>query len=132
MASNAQHQARYRARQASSGRIRLDTYISAEAHATLTAQAKQKGVGVRLAIETAILNSSTASRKDQLTMRPAQPAEMTVAEFLEIERFKEQLPKMLINAELDARHLQANGGEEGVAHKARINAMLDANNLHRR
>ncbi len=65
-------------------------------------------------------------------MTPARPAQMTAAEFLELERFKEQLPKMQINAELDARELQANGGAEGVAHKVRINAMLDSNNQHRR
>lgn len=56
MATNAQHQASYRARQASAGDVRLDTHISADAHAALTTLAQREGVSVRAIVETAILN----------------------------------------------------------------------------
>jgi hypothetical protein len=56
MATNAQHQARYRTRQASAGSYRLDTHISADAHAALTTLAEREGASVRAVVETAILN----------------------------------------------------------------------------
>lgn len=56
MATNAHHQASYRARQASAGSYRLDTHISADAHAALTTLAEREGASVRAVVETAILN----------------------------------------------------------------------------
>lgn len=63
-------------------------------------------------------------------MAPDRPNQMTAGEFFELEKFKEQLPRAIISAELDARHVQANGGAAGMAHKERITAMLNATNQH--
>lgn len=73
--------------------------------------------------------SQPATRKDVSPMTTTQqkPAGLTASETAELAQFKTKL----INDHLDAREVQANGGPAGVAHKARINAMLDANNQHR-
>ncbi|WP_263771771.1 hypothetical protein [Propionivibrio soli] len=63
-------------------------------------------------------------REDQSKQKPAG---LTASETAELAQFKTKL----INDHLDAREVQANGGPAGVVHKARINAMLDANNQHR-
>jgi len=165
MATNAQHQASYRARQASAGSFRLDTHISADAHAALTTLAQREGASVRAVVETAILNQHKGAamqsqfrrddpatdpvakprtvkpvsqpatpRKDvspmTTTTAPARPSEMTVAEHQELEQFKASLPNAIINAELDARHVQANGGAAAMSQKERVTAMLQANNQH--
>lgn len=70
------------------------------------------------------------SREDQSGGQPSRPSQMTAAEAIELANFKEQLPSAIINLELDSRHVQANGGPAGVAHKERITAMLQANNQH--
>lgn len=64
------------------------------------------------------------------TTEPARPSEMTVAEHQELEQFKASLPNAIINAELDARHVQANGGAAAMSQKERVTAMLQANNQH--
>ena len=64
------------------------------------------------------------------TTEPARPSEMTVAEHQELERFKASLPNAIISAELDARHVQANGGAAAMSQKERVTAMLQANNQH--
>lgn len=64
------------------------------------------------------------------TTAPARPSEMTVAEHQELMKFKESLPNAIINAELDARHVQANGGAAAMSQKERVTAMLQANNQH--
>lgn len=72
--------------------------------------------------------SQPATRKESsMTTQQQKPARMTADEAADLEQFKTKL----INDHLDAREVQANGGPAGVAHKARINAMLDANNQHR-
>lgn len=48
---------------------------------------------------------------------PSPPAQMTVAERQELERFKESLPNAIANAE--ARHVQANGGAAAMSQKER-------------
>ena len=73
-------------------------------------------------------------RKDEsmttTTPAPARPSQMTVAEHQELEQFKASLPNAIINAELDARHVQANGGAAAMSQKERVTAMLQANNQH--
>ena len=72
-------------------------------------------------------------RKDvspMTTTNPARPSQMTVAEHQELEQFKASLPNAIINAELDARHVQANGGAAAMRQKERVTAMLQANNQH--
>ena len=51
MATNAQHQASYRTRQASTGSFRLDTHISGTAHMAITRIADREGVSQREVIE---------------------------------------------------------------------------------
>lgn len=183
MATNAHHQASYRARQASAGSYRLDTHISADAHAALTTLAEREGASVRAVIETAILNqhqghnmktqfrtddpatdpggkrndskpalatirltaeevaprkqvSQPVTRKDVSPMTtnqtPARPSQLTVAEHQELEKFKEALPNLMVSAELDARHVQANGGAAAMSQKERASASFLANNIHRK
>lgn len=78
--------------------------------------------------------SQSAPRKDvspmTATTSTARPSEMTVAEHQELEQFKASLPNAIINAELDARHVQANGGAAAMSQKERVTAMLQANNQH--
>lgn len=64
------------------------------------------------------------------TTNPARPSQMTVAEHQELEQFKQALPNAIINAEQEARHVQANGGAAAMSQKERITAMLNANNQH--
>lgn len=64
------------------------------------------------------------------TPAPARPSQMTVAEHQELEQFKQALPNAIINAEQEARHVQANGGAAAMSQKERITAMLNANNQH--
>lgn len=71
--------------------------------------------------------SQPATRKESSMTTQQKPAGLTASETAELAQFKTKL----INDHLDAREVQANGGPAGVAHKARINAMLDANNQHR-
>jgi uncharacterized membrane protein len=72
--------------------------------------------------------SQPATRKESsMTTQQQKPTRMTADEAADLEQFKTKL----INDHLDAREVRANGGPAGVAHKARINAMLDANNQHR-
>ena len=66
------------------------------------------------------------------TTAPARPSEMTVAEHQELEQFKASLPNAIINAELDARHIQANGGAAAMSQKERAAASFLANNIHRK
>lgn len=63
---------------------------------------------------------------------PAQPSQMTVAEHQELEKFKEALPNLMINAELDARHIQAHGGSSAIQQKERAAASFLASNIHRK
>lgn len=182
MATNAQHQASYRARQASTGSVRLDTHISADIHAALTTLAQREGASVRAVVESAIFNEAkgitmqsqfrmddpaldagnrhdskpalatirltaeqvaprkpvsqpATPRKDaapMTTTTPARPSQMTVAEYQELEQFKTALPTLIINAELDARHVQAHGGAAAMSQKERVTASLLANNIHRK
>lgn len=77
-----------------------------------------------------------ATRKDVSSMTPnqtpAQPSQMTVAEHQELEKFKEALPNLMINAELDARHIQAHGGSSAIQQKERAAASFLASNIHRK
>lgn len=158
MATNAQHQALYRARQASAGSYRLDTHISAHAHAALNTLAEREGASIRAVVETAILNqheghsmqtqfrtdipatdtpvSQPATRKDVSTMTPnqtqAQPSQMTAAEFLELERFKESLPNAAIVTQQVQQAHAFNGGDDGARRKAAFEAQLNAANEHRK
>lgn len=66
------------------------------------------------------------------TTTPARPSQMTVAEYQELEQFKTALPTLIINAELDARHVQAHGGAAAMSQKERVTASLLANNIHRK
>jgi hypothetical protein len=73
MATNAQHQASYRARQVSEGSTRLDTHISAEAHTALDHVAQREGCTRKDAIELAILNEAKG-RDMQSQFRTDDPA----------------------------------------------------------
>lgn len=77
-----------------------------------------------------------ATRKDSpmttTNTAPARPSQMTVAEHQELEKFKEALPNLMVSAELDARHVQANGGAAAMSQKERASASFLANNIHRK
>lgn len=79
---------------------------------------------------------SQPARKDTsmttTNLAPARPSEMTVAEHQELMKFKEGLPNAIINAEQEARHVQANGGAAAMSQKERAAASLLANNIHRK
>ena len=73
-------------------------------------------------------------RKDvspMTTTTPARPSQMTVAEHQELEQFKQALPNAIINAEQEARHVQANGGAAAMSQKERVAASFLASNIHR-
>lgn len=148
--SNAQRQAEYQRRQQEAGSYRLDAYISPDAHAALQQVVQRDGISRKDAIERSILNEakghnmktqfrtdepvSQPARKDNsmttTNPAPARPSEMTVAEHQELMKFKEGLPNAIINAEQEARHVQANGGAAAMNQKERVTAMLQANNQH--
>lgn len=66
------------------------------------------------------------------TTTPARPSQMTVAEHQELEQFKQALPNAIINAEQEARHVQANGGgAAAMSQKERVAASFLASNIHR-
>lgn len=65
------------------------------------------------------------------TPAPARPSQMTVAEHQELEQFKQALPNAIINAEQEARHVQANGGAAAMSQKERVAASFLASNIHR-
>ena len=65
------------------------------------------------------------------TPAPARPSQMTVAEHQELEQFKQALPNAIINAEQEARHVQANGGAAAMNQKERVAASFLASNIHR-
>lgn len=80
---------------------------------------------------------SQPARKDVAPMTttnpaPARPSQMTVAEHQELEQFKASLPNAIINAEQEARHIQAHGGAAAMSQKERAAASLLANNIHRK
>lgn len=63
---------------------------------------------------------------------PARPSQMTAGEAADLEKFKESLPNALINAEQEARHIQAHGGSSAMQQKERAAASFLANNIHRK
>ena len=148
--SNSQRQAEYQRRQQEAGSYRLDAYISPDAHAALQQVVQRDGISRKDAIERSILNEakgrtvqsqfrtdepvSQPARKDvsPMTTTTARPSEMTVAEHQELERFKQSLPDAIINAEQEARHIQANGGAAAMSQKERAAASFLANNIHRK
>jgi hypothetical protein len=80
---------------------------------------------------------SQPARKDVAPMTtttpaPARPSQMTVAEHQELEQFKASLPNAIANAEVEARHVQANGGAAAMSQKERVTASFLANNIHRK
>ena len=82
--------------------------------------------------------SQTATpRKDVSPMTttntaPARPSQLTAGEAADLEKFKEALPNLMVSAELDARHVQANGGAAAMSQKERASASFLANNIHRK
>ena len=73
-------------------------------------------------------------RKDVSPMTsttPARPSQMTAGEAAELEQFKQALPNAIINAEQEARHVQANGGAAAMSQKERVAASFLASNIHR-
>jgi hypothetical protein len=123
-----ERQLEYQRRQQEFGNSRLDTYISAAAQAALEQVSKRDDCTRKDAIERSIINES---RKDVSTMNhPTRPSQMTAGEAVELEKFKQELPTAMLNAELNQREIQANGGEAGIAHKSKTNAMLFSNNMH--
>ncbi len=150
--SNAQRQAEYQRRQQEAGSYRLDAYISPDAHAALQQVVQRDGISRKDAIERSILNeakgrnmqrqfrtdhpvSQPARQDTRMTTTkptPARPSEMTVAEHQELMRFKESLPNAIINAEQEARHVQANGGAAAMSQKERAAASFLASNIHRK
>ena len=158
--SNAQRQAEYQRRQQEAGSYRLDAYISPDAHAALQQVVQRDGISRKDAIERSILNEArghnmqTQFRRDDpatdpvvkpvsqpatprkdvspmTTTTPARPSQMTVAEHQELEQFKQALPNAIINAEQEARHVQANGGAAAMSQKERVAASFLASNIHR-
>lgn len=83
------------------------------------------------------VSQPATSRKDVSPMTttntaPARPSQMTAAEAFELDRFKQSLPNAIINAEQEARHVQANGGAAAMSQKERAAASFLANNIHRK
>ena len=64
-------------------------------------------------------------------MTPTRPTQMTAGEAAELESFKAGLPNAIINAEQEARHVQANGGTAAMSQKERVAASFLASNIHR-
>lgn len=93
---------------------------------------------IRLTAEEATLRktvSQPATRKDvspMTTKNPARPSRMTAAEFIELEKFKEQLPNAIASLELDQKAHAFNGGDDGARRKAVFEAQLNATNQHRK
>lgn len=76
------------------------------------------------------------ARKDvspMTTTNPAQarPSQMTAAEAIELDRFKQSLPNAIISAELDQKAHAFNGGDDGARRKGAFEAQLNAQNIHR-
>ena len=65
-------------------------------------------------------------------MTPSRPTQMTAGEAAELESFKAGLPNAIINAEQEARHIQAHGGSSAMQQKERVAASFLANNIHRK
>lgn len=86
------------------------------------------------AAEVAPRKPATPRKDNSMTpnQTPARPSQMTVAEHQDLEKFKEALPNLMINAELDARHVQANGGAAAMQQKERAAASFLASNIHRK
>lgn len=120
MATNAQHQAIYRARQLSKGCVRLDTHISADAQTALDHVAQREGCTRKDAIELAILNE-VKGRQMSTQQQPARPQGMTTEE-----------QKDLIVWGQNLRAHQFNGGNAGAARKEAFEAQLNATNIHRK
>lgn len=149
--ANAQRQSRYQLRQREAGSYRMDAVLSGEARDALAHVVMRDGGTLKAAIERSIVNeakraaqqlhldvapfsrpstSSTTPSRSESTMSTTtqRPARMTADEAADLERFKKQLQ----NDRLDTRELQMNGGPSGLRRKAALNAMLDANNQHRK
>lgn len=62
---------------------------------------------------------------------PARPSQLTASEFIDLEKFKAELPNAIANANAEARHVQANGGATAMNQKERAAASFLANNIHR-
>ncbi len=122
--TNAQRQAAYQQRQQEAGSYKLDAYISAAAQVALEQVSKRDDCTRKDAIERSIINEA----RKEITM--SRPSQMTAGEAVELEKFKQELPTAMLNAELNQREIQANGGTSGIAHKSKTNAMLFANNMH--
>lgn len=159
MSKNAEYQEAYRKRREADDAWRLNTYLSGAARDAVVTTSLQQGITRKDALEQLIQTGaatmqtqfrrddpatdpvskprtvkpvSQPARKDvsPMTTTTARPSEMTVAEHQELEQFKQSLPNAIINAELDARHVQANGGAAAMSQKERVTAMLQANNQH--
>jgi len=128
---NARNQQAFRDRLKDEGGARVEFTLNKDLLQAVEQVRQSLGAGcTRQDALTHLLNQGASTvktnqyREDQSKQKPAG---LTASETAELAQFKTKL----INDHLDAREVQANGGPAGVAHKARINAMLDANNQHR-
>lgn len=128
---NARNQQAFRDRIKQDGGARVEFTLNKDLLQAVELVRQSLGAGcTRQDALTHLLNQGASTVKtNQYRADHAQrgQAGLSAADEIELQKFKNQL----INDHLDARELQANGGPAGVAHKARINAMLDANNQHR-
>lgn len=159
MSKNAEYQEAYRKRREADDAWRLNTYLSGAARDAVITTSIQQGITRKDALEQLIQKGaatmqsqfrrddpatdpvgkprtvkpvSQPARKDNsMTTTPARPSEMTVAEHQELERFKASLPNAIINAEQEARHIQAHGGSSAMQQKERAAASFLASNIHR-
>lgn len=128
---NARNQQAFRDRLKDEGGARVEFTLNKDLLQAVEQVRQSLGAGcTRQDALTHLLNQGASTvktnqyREDQSKQKPTG---LTASETAELAQFKTKL----INDHLDAREVQANGGPAGVAHKARINAMLDANNQHR-
>lgn len=133
--TNARNQQTFRERVKREGGARVELTLPKEVLDVVTTTVQYMGVSrqdavIHLINQGASTMQRNLYREDQSGGQPSRPSQMTAAEAIELANFKEQLPTGIINAELNARQVQANGGAAGVAQKERITAMLQANNQH--
>lgn len=125
---NARNQQAFRDRLKDEGGARVEFTLNRDLLQAVEQVRQSLGAGcTRQDALTHLLNQGASTVKTNQYREDQSKAGLTASETAELEQFKTKL----INDHLDAREIQAQGGPAGVAHKARINAMLDANNQHR-
>ena len=119
---NARNQQAFRDRLKNDGGARVEFTLNKDLLQAVEEVRQRLGAGAsRQDALTHLLNQGASTvktnqyREDQTSGLPSRPSQMTVAEHQELEKFKESLPNAIINAEQEARHIQANGGAAAMS-----------------